>query len=103
MTHRRRRWPKGSYMRVIPDRLRAFVGPEPDKKMSQRELARRCGLSESAIWQMVAGHQRTAKATTAARIAEVLDVPVEILFDPVIPSSNAGSNKPRRTGRGEAA
>lgn len=94
--HRTRRWPRGTYMRVIPERLAAFVGDtrkEPDKKMSQRELSRRSGLSDSAIYQMVSGRQRTCTTDTAKRIAEVLGVPVEILFDPVVPSAARRSVK----------
>lgn len=91
--HRNRRWPRGTYMRLIStDRLRAFVGPEPDKKMSGRRLARAIGCHPSYIQHLLAGRSRTAKPVTAQRIAEALEVPLEILFTPSIPRAASDSH-----------
>ena len=81
--HRYRRWPKGTWMRLISaERLRAFVGPEPDKKMSQRKLARYSNTHPSSINHLTSGRRRSCEPRTAELIAEALDVPIELLFVP---------------------
>jgi len=75
-------------MRLIsPDRLRAFVGPEPDKKISGRKLALRIGKHPSMIDHLLSGRCTSCKQSTAVEISEVLGVPLEILFDPKMPTS----------------
>src|SRR3546814_830253 len=92
--HYRRRWPKGTYMQLISaERLRAFVGPEPDKKMSGRRLARAIDKHPSFIDHLIAGRSTTCKPVTAQRIAEALEVPLEILFVPKPPSATQDSTK----------
>lgn len=91
-----KRWRKGTYMRLIsPDRLRAFVGDprkEPSKKISGRRLARAAGTHPSYIDHLLSGRCRTAKPVTAHRIAEVLGVPVELLFDEMNTRTASRSN-----------
>lgn len=96
MTYRKR-WPRGTYMRLISaDRLRSFVGPEPEKKMSARRLARAIGVkSPSTIDHLLAGRMTTCKPVTAQRIAEALEVPLDILFVPVPPSAGQVDAKPQ--------
>lgn len=90
---RRRRWPKGTYMRIVSkERLRSFVGPEPEKKMSGRRLARAIEVHPSYIDHLMNGRCRTAKPVTAERIAEALDVPLEVLFVPSTPSETRRIN-----------
>jgi predicted phosphoribosyltransferase len=72
---------------VSPDRLRAFVGPEPDKKMSGRRLARAIGKHPSFIDHLLAGRSKSCLPVTAERIAESLGVPLDILFVPELPSA----------------
>lgn len=92
--HRRRRWPKGTYMKLISaERLRSFVGPEPDKKMSGRRLARYIGCHPSFIDHLLSGRRRSCETVTAERIAEALEVPLQILFAPEIPSGGRSSAK----------
>lgn len=77
-------------MRLISaDRLRSFVGPEDDKKISARKLAKRIGKHPSFVDHLLNGRCRSCKPATAADIAEVLDVPLSILFHDV-ESSNTG-------------
>jgi hypothetical protein len=91
---RTRRWPKGTYMQLInPDRLRSFVGPEPSKKMSGRRLARYIEVHPSFVDHLISGRRRSCKNNTAERIAEALDVPLEILFVPVTPSATGQATK----------
>jgi hypothetical protein len=72
---------------ISRDRLRAFVGPEPDKKISGRKLARYIDRHPSFIDHLLSGRKNTCLPVTAQRIAEVLEVPVEILFVPTAPSA----------------
>lgn len=77
-----RRWPKGTWMKLrTPDLLRAFVGPEPEKKMSARRLARYVDVHPSFIDHLLAGRRRSCEPKTANRIAEALEVPMEVLFE----------------------
>ena len=60
MTTPPRRWPRGTWMRLhSAERLRAFVGPELDKKMSQRKLAR---YIEAEGIEVVHAHHNRAHA-----------------------------------------
>lgn len=89
-----RRYPKGTWMRLhSAERLRAFVGPEPDKKVSQRKLARYVGVHESFINHLTSGRRRSCTPLVAERIAEVVGVPVDILFVPTAPSNGLSDVK----------
>lgn len=84
----KRRWPKGTYMKLIArERLKVLVGPEPGKKMSGRRLARYIDKHPSFIDHLLAGRSTSCKPQTAQRIAEALDIPLEFLFVPAIPSA----------------
>jgi DNA-binding Xre family transcriptional regulator len=85
--HRYRRWPKGTYMQLVSaERLRSFVGPEPDKKMSQRRLARYAGTNPSFINHLTSGRRKSCKPRTAELISEALEVPLDVLFVPEVAS-----------------
>lgn len=71
------------------DRLRAFVGPEPDKKISQRRLARYAGVHPSFINHMTSGRRRSCTPVVAQRIAEAVGVPLDILFVSEAASTNS--------------
>lgn len=81
-------------MRLLSaERLRAFVGTEPDKKMSQRKLARYVDVDPSFINHLTSGRRRSCRPVTAVRIAEALDVPLAILFAPSLSSNGLSSDK----------
>lgn len=85
--NRPKRWPKGTYMKVISaERLRSFVGPEPEKKMSGRRLARAIGKTPGTVDHLLAGRMKSCEPKTAHRIAEALEVPWDLLFMPTTPS-----------------
>ena len=71
------------------ERLRAFVGPEPDKKISQRRLARYAGIHPSFINHLTSGRRHSCEPLTAERIAEAVGVPLGILF--VVEGASASS------------
>lgn len=101
-THRR--WKRGTWMKLTsPERLRAFVGdPRKDasKKMSGRRLARYADVHPSFIDHLLSGRSTTCKPQTAERIAEALEVPLEILFTPHVPSD---ARQTTRTARKQVA
>lgn len=91
---RRRRFPKGTYMQLISaDRLRSFVGPEPDKKMSGRRLARAVEKHPSFIDHLLSGRSKSCKPVTAQRIAEALEIPLDLLFVPSVASVSSETDK----------
>lgn len=86
MAHNRhRRWPKGSWMRLISrDTLKALMA---QKDFSRRRLARYCGLPGSGmIDHLVDGRKTSCTPQLAERIAEALDVPLDLLFAASLPT-----------------
>lgn len=80
----RRRWPKGTWMRLTsPDTLRALMA---QRKLSYETLARYAGCSKSFISHLTSGRKNTCTPPLAERIAEALQVPLEIIF---VPSASA--------------
>lgn len=87
MAHRYRRRPKGTWMKLrSAELLRALVGPEPDKKMSRRELARAIGKHPSFIDHLTSGRRSSCLPVTADRISRALGLPTEVLFEERLPT-----------------
>lgn len=78
---------------VSTERLRSFVGPEPEKKMSQRKLARYAGTNPSFINHLTAGRRKSCTPRTAELIAEALEVPLDVLFVPEVASTTTSFGK----------
>lgn len=79
---RYKRRPKGTWMRLrSADLLRALVGPEEDKVMSGRKLARYAETHPSFIDHLLSGRRSSCSPKTADRIAEALGVSTALLFD----------------------
>lgn len=79
-----KRWPKGSWMKLkSPATLRALID---QKGFSYADVARYVGCHKSFIGALANTNpqhgKRSCTSRVAERIAEVLDVPVEVLFDP---------------------
>lgn len=93
----RKRWPKGTWMKLrSKDLLRAFVGDprkDPSRKMSGRRLARYVGVHPSFVDHLLAGRSTSCKPATAELIAEALQVPLDVLFEPSVPSGTGRFNK----------
>lgn len=93
-----KRWPKGTWMRLVSaERLRSFVGPEPSKKMSGRRLARYADVHPSFVDHLLSGRRRSCTPKVATRIAESLEVPLDVLFVPSVSSTEQSSDKRRGT------
>lgn len=72
------RWPKGSWMKLTSaDTLKALMA---QRGLSMSRLARYAGCSKSFIAHLCVGRKSTCTPQLAQRIAEALEVPLEILF-----------------------
>lgn len=90
-THQRR-WPKGTWMRLqSPELLRSLMAR---REMSLGTLARYAGCSKSFVSHLTGGRKKTCTPRLAERIAEALDVPVDLLF---VPSTSAGCGSSNRS------
>lgn len=87
---------------ISAERLRSFVGPEPEKKMSGRRLARAIDKHPSFIDHLLNGRSSSCKPLTAERIAEALELPLEILFVPTTPSRTQSDAKRQADSAGAA-
>jgi transcriptional regulator with XRE-family HTH domain len=77
--NRRKRWPKGTWMRLRSrDTLRALMA---QKGIGLDRLSRSVGCSRGFISHLTSGRRSSCKTLTAERIAETLDVPLDILFE----------------------
>lgn len=75
---RHRRYPKGTWMKLqSKDTLLALIG---QRRFSYERLARYAGCSKSFISHLTSGRKSTCTPELAHRIAEALEVPVEVLF-----------------------
>ena len=78
--NRVRRFPKGTWMRLTsPTTLRALMA---QRGFSLDRMGRYSGCSKSFISHLLAGRKATCTPELALRIAEALDVPLDLLFVP---------------------
>lgn len=71
--------------------LRALM---EQKAFSRRRLARYCGLAGTGmIDHLLSGRRTSCTPRLAQRIVEALDVPLAVLFVPVMPSTTGRSDK----------
>lgn len=62
--------------------LAAFVD---NAGVSEREVARRAGLSHSTVNHLISGRRATCSLDTAISIAGAVHCPIEVLFAPIQP------------------
>lgn len=85
----RRRWPKGTYMRIKSGALlREMMNT---RKVSNRDLGLWVGQDRSLISALANERRTTCTPAVADRIAEFFGVPTELLFEPRT-SANSGQN-----------
>lgn len=77
-----------------PDTLRALM---KQSNISFGQLADYVGCSKGFISHLLAGRRRSCKPETAGRIAGVLHVPLEVLFDVHQSTSNTSNDKQKVT------
>lgn len=73
-----KRWPKGAWMRLTSAEM--LVALMNRRGFSMGRLARYAGCSKSFISHLCAERKTTCRPQLASRIAEALEVPVELLF-----------------------
>lgn len=76
---KRRKSPKGTWMKLrSADVLRAFM---KQKNFSMQRLATYSGCSKSFIGFLANGDKTSCTEPLAKKIAEALDVPLDVLFE----------------------
>lgn len=70
-----------------------MVGPEPEKRLSGRQLARAIERHPSFINHLTAGRETSCTPQTADRIADALGVPTEVLFEERVTSAKRINGK----------
>lgn len=76
----RKRWPEGTWMKLTSGAvLRAFMDT---KRLSNEDVARHAGVGRTFISALVNGRRTSCTPRVAERIAERLEVPLEVLFVP---------------------
>lgn len=92
MMKHRKRWPKGTWMKLrSADTLRALM--EQDD-FSLGRLARYADCSKGFISHLLAGRRSSCTPELADRISEALGVPTTVLFDARV--STTGMSNDRR-------
>lgn len=72
------------------DTLKALM---KQKHMGLDRMSRSVGCSRGFISHLTSGRRSSCKPLTAERIAEALDVPLEILFEARVSTSNTSNDK----------
>lgn len=91
----RRRWPKGTWMKLTSGAvLRALM---TTKHLSNEDVGRHAGVNRTFISALVNGRRSSCTPRVAELIAERLEVPLEVLFVPRASANSGGSNKRART------
>lgn len=90
----KQRWPKGTWMQLIDKEILKLHMEH--KGFSAGKLASRSDCSRGMIFHLTSGRKRSCSKELAERIAESLNLPVESLFVPNIPSARGKSVQRRK-------
>lgn len=91
-----KRWPKGTWMKLTSrDTLKALMA---QRGYSHSRMARYSGCSRAFVSHLTAGRKTSCTAPLALRITEALDVPLEILFVPTVPSATSRNGNLQKRG-----
>lgn len=90
----RKRWPKGTWMRLKSGSLlRELMNT---KRLSNAEVAMSAGVGRTFISALVNERRTSCTPAVAERIAERLEVPLEVLFAPKASAVSGQNIKPER-------
>ena len=89
----RKRWPKGTWMRLKSGKM--LRGQMDIKRLSNADVAMSAGVGRTFISALVNGRRNSCTPLVAQRIAERLELDLELLFDPK-PSAVSGHNDKRQ-------
>jgi len=93
MKPHRKRWPKGTWMRLKSGRLLRELMNTKGLSNADLALSAQCGRT----WISALANERRNSTTpkVAERIAQRLEVPLEVLFDPRPSAASSNTNKTR--------
>ena len=80
MRAQRKRWPKGTWMRLTSGKI--LRGLMDTKRLSNADIAISAGVGRTFISALVNERRTSCTPKVAERIAERLEVPLEVLFVP---------------------
>lgn len=89
MKAQRKRWPKGTWMKLHNGKI--LRGLMDAKHLSNADLAKHAGVSRTFISALVNERRTSCTPRVAECIAERLEVPLVVVFDPR-PSAGSGNN-----------
>lgn len=89
MRAQRKRWPKGTWMRLTSGKI--LRGQMDVKHLSNADVALSAGVGRTFISALVNERRTSCSPQVAERIAERLEVTLEVLFVPKA-SAASGSN-----------
>ena len=91
MAAQRKRWPKGTWMRLRSGRLlRELMNT---KGLSNQDVGMAAGVYRTFISALVNEARTSCTPEVAARIARRLDVPTELLFEPKTSAASRRNKK----------
>lgn len=94
MRAQRKRWPKGTWMRLTSGKI--LRGLMDAKRLSNADVALSAGVGRTFISALVNERRTSCTPIVAERIAERLEVPLEVLFVPKASATSGRSDKTRR-------
>ena len=80
MKAQHKRWPKGTWMRLTSGKI--LRGLMDSKRLSNADVAAHAGVGRTFISALVNDRRSSCTPRVAERIAERLEVPLEVLFVP---------------------
>lgn len=95
MKPQRKRYPKGTWMRLNSGKI--LRGLMDTKRLSNADVALSAGVGRTFISALVNERRTSCTPLVAQRIAERLEVPLEVLFTPRASAVSGKSNKAQRS------
>lgn len=93
----RKRWPKGTWMQLTSGKI--LRGLMDAKRLSNADVAAHARVGRTFISALVNERRRSCTPQVAERIAERLEVPLEVLFVPKQSAVGGRSDKTQERAR----
>lgn len=94
MRAQRKRWPKGTWMRLTSGKI--LRGLMDAKRLSNADVAAHAGVGRTFVSALVNERRTSCTPKVAQRIAERLEVPLEVLFVPKTSAVSGRTVTPQR-------
>lgn len=95
MKHPRKRWPKGTWMRLTSGKI--LRGQMDLKGLSNEDVAKHAGVGRTFISALVNERRTSCTPKVAELIAERCEISLEVLFVPRASAVSGDSNKTKQT------